>query len=176
MDQQRYSPLAKINAENVKHLAPAWNLSYDDNRSEESQPLVYKGVLYVTTNSATIAVDAKTGKQLWKTKVEYPPETPRVVCCGIINRGAALYEGKIIRGTLDAKLVALDAKTGKQLWKSERRRNEGRLHHDRRPADRRRRHHDGHLRRRVWYPRLHRRLGSGRRQASLAHLHRAAGQ
>ena len=117
--QQRYSALAKINAENVKHLAPAWNLSYDDNRAEESQPLVYKGVLYVTTNSATIAVDAKTGKQLWKTKVEYPPETPRVVCCGIINRGAALYEGKIIRGTLDAKLVALDAKTGKQLWKSD---------------------------------------------------------
>ena len=117
--QQRYSALAKINAGNVKHLAPAWNLSYDDNRAEESQPLVYKGVLYVTTNSATIAVDAKTGKQLWKTKVEYPPETPRVVCCGIINRGAALYEGKIIRGTLDAKLVALDAKTGKQLWKSD---------------------------------------------------------
>ena len=113
--QQRYSPLAKINAENVKHLAPAWNLSYDDSRAEESQPLVYKGVLYVTTNSATIAVDAKTGKQLWKTKVEYPPETPRVVCCGIINRGAALYDGKIIRGTLDAKLVALDAKTGKQF-------------------------------------------------------------
>ena len=117
--QQRYSALAKINAQNVKHLAPAWNLSYDDNRAEESQPLVYKGVLYVTTNSATIAVDAKTGKQLWKTKVEYPPETPRVVCCGIINRGAALYEGKVIRGTLDAKLVALDAKTGKQLWKSD---------------------------------------------------------
>ena len=117
--QQRYSALAKINAQNVKHLAPAWNLSYDDNRAEESQPLVYKGVLYVTTNSATIAVDAKTGKQLWKTKVEYPPETPRVVCCGIINRGAAMYEGKIIRGTLDAKLVALDAKTGKQLWKSD---------------------------------------------------------
>ena len=117
--QQRYSALAKINAENVKHLVPAWNLSYDDNRAEELQPLVYQGVLYVTTNSATIAVDAKTGKQLWKTKVEYPPETPRVVCCGIINRGAALYEGKIIRGTLDAKLVALDAKTGKQLWKSD---------------------------------------------------------
>ena len=117
--QQRYSALAKINAENVKHLVPAWNLSYDDNRAEESQPLVYQGVLYVTTNSATIAVDAKTGKQLWKTKVEYPPETPRVVCCGIINRGAALYEGKIIRGTLDAKLVALDAKTGKQFWKSD---------------------------------------------------------
>jgi alcohol dehydrogenase (cytochrome c) len=117
--QQRYSPLTQINADTVKRLVPAWNLSYDDNRSEESQPLVYNGVLYVTTNSATIAVDAKTGKQIWKTKVDYPPETPRVVCCGIINRGAALYEGKVIRGTLDGKLVALDAKTGKALWKSD---------------------------------------------------------
>ena len=117
--QQRFSPLSQINTDTVKRLVPAWNLSYDDNRSEESQPLVYNGVLYVTTNSATIAVDAKSGRQLWKTKVEYPPETPRVVCCGIINRGVALVDGKVIRGTLDAKLVALDAKTGKVLWKSD---------------------------------------------------------
>jgi alcohol dehydrogenase (cytochrome c) len=115
--QQRYSTATQINKKTVKRLVPAWNLSYDDNRSEESQPLVYNGILYVTTNAATIAVDAKTGKQIWKTKVEYPPETPRIVCCGIINRGAALYDGKVIRATLDANLVALDAKTGKQLWK-----------------------------------------------------------
>ena len=94
-----------------------WNYSFDDNRSEESQPLIYKGVLYVTTNSATMAVDAKTGKQIWKTKVEYPPETPRIVCCGIINRGAALYDGKIFRTTLDANVIALDAATGKELWR-----------------------------------------------------------
>src|ERR1700722_4282574 len=60
--QQRYSPLAKINAENAKLLAPAWNPTYDDPRSELWQPVVYKGLLYVTPNSATIAVDAKTGK------------------------------------------------------------------------------------------------------------------
>ena len=116
--QQRYSPMTQINKKTVSRLVPAWNYSYDDNRSEESQPLVYNGVLYVTTNSATMAVDAKTGKQIWKTKVEYPPETPRVVCCGIINRGAALYDGKVFRTTLDANVIALDAKTGKQLWKS----------------------------------------------------------
>ena len=115
--QQRYSPMTQINKKTVSRLVPAWNYSYDDNRSEESQPLVYNGVLYVTTNSATMAVDAKTGKQIWKTKVEYPPETPRVVCCGIINRGAALYDGKVFRTTLDANVIALDAKTGKQLWK-----------------------------------------------------------
>ena len=57
------------------------------------------------------------GKQLWKTKVEYPPETPRIVCCGIINRrGAAIYDGKIFRTTLDANVIALDAKTSKELF------------------------------------------------------------
>lgn len=118
-NQQRYSPLKQIDKETVKSLVPAWSLSLDDNRAQESQPLVYNGVLYVTTHAATIAVDAKTGKQLWKTKVEYPPETPRIVCCGIINRGAALYDGKLFRTTLDAHVVALDAKTGKELWNSQ---------------------------------------------------------
>jgi alcohol dehydrogenase (cytochrome c) len=116
-DLNRFSPLKQIDKENVRRLVPVWNYSFDDNRSEESQPLVYKGVLYVTSNSATMAVDAKTGKQIWKTKVEYPPETPRIVCCGIINRGAAIYDGKIFRTTLDANVIALDAQTGKELWR-----------------------------------------------------------
>src|ERR1700726_2594034 len=115
---QRYSPLDQINKATVKKLVPVWNYSYDDSRSEESQPLVYNGVVYVTTNSATIAVDVKTGREIWKTKVEYPPEVPRIVCCGIINRGAALYDGKVFRTTLDANVIALDAKTGKEAWKS----------------------------------------------------------
>ena len=114
---QRFSPLKQINKDNVKNLVPVWNYSLADDRSEESQPLVYQGVIYVTSNSATMAVDVKSGKQLWKTKVEYPPETPRIVCCGIINRGAAIYDGKIFRTTLDANVIALDAKTGKELWR-----------------------------------------------------------
>ncbi|HET7493698.1 MAG TPA: PQQ-dependent dehydrogenase, methanol/ethanol family, partial [Bradyrhizobium sp.] len=89
----RFSTLNQINRDTVKNLVPVWNYSFADDRSEESQPLVYQGVIYVTTNSATMAIDAKTGKQVWKTKVEYPPETPRIVCCGIINRGAALFDG-----------------------------------------------------------------------------------
>jgi alcohol dehydrogenase (cytochrome c) len=115
---QRHSALTQINKETVKKLVPVYNYSYDDNRSEESQPLVYNGVLYVTSNSATMAIDAKTGRQLWKTKVDYPPETPKIVCCGIINRGAALYNGKVFRTTLDANVIALDAKTGKEVWKA----------------------------------------------------------
>jgi alcohol dehydrogenase (cytochrome c) len=114
---QRYSTLTQINAGNVHKLSPVWNYSLDDNRSEESQPIVYKGVLYITSNSATAAVDAKTGEQLWKTKVEYPADVPKVVCCGIINRGAALYDGKLFRTTLDANVISLDAKTGKELWR-----------------------------------------------------------
>jgi len=113
----RFSTLNKINKDTVKNLVPVWNYSFADDRSEESQPLVYQGVIYVTTHSATMAIDAKTGKQIWKTKVEYPPETPRIVCCGIINRGAALFDGKVFRTTLDANVIALDAKTGKELWR-----------------------------------------------------------
>src|ERR1700675_4304904 len=60
---QRFSPLTQINRDTVKHLVPVWNYSYDDNKSEESQPLVYQGVIYVTTNAATMALDAKTGEQ-----------------------------------------------------------------------------------------------------------------
>src|SRR5262249_10668962 len=98
-DLQRYSKLTKINKDNVKKLVPVWNYSLDDNRAEESQPLVYNGIIYITTHAATIAIDAKTGRQVWKTKVEYPPEVPRIVCCGIINRGAALFDGKVFRTT-----------------------------------------------------------------------------
>lgn len=114
---QRFSTLNQINKDSVKNLVPVWNYSFNDDRSEESQPLVYQGVIYVTSHNATMAVDAKTGKQIWKSKVEYPAETPRIVCCGIINRGAALYEGKVFRTTLDANVIALDAKDGKELWR-----------------------------------------------------------
>ena len=114
---QRFSPLTQINKDNAKNLVPVWNYSLADDRSEESQPLIYQGVIYVTSNSATMAVDVKTGKQIWKTKVDYPAETSRIVCCGIINRGVAILDGKLFRTTLDANVIALDAKTGKELWR-----------------------------------------------------------
>ncbi|OKO75796.1 methanol/ethanol family PQQ-dependent dehydrogenase [Bradyrhizobium sp. AS23.2] len=114
---QRFSTLNQINKDTVKNLVPVWNYSFNDDRSEESQPLVYQGVIYVTSHNATMAVDAKTGKQIWKSKIEYPAETPRIVCCGIINRGGALYDGKLFRTTLDANVIALDAKDGKELWR-----------------------------------------------------------
>jgi alcohol dehydrogenase (cytochrome c) len=114
--QQRFSPLTQINRDTVKRLVPAWSYSMNNNTGEESQPLVYKGVIFVTSQNKTVAVDALTGKEIWNTPIEYPPDTTRVVCCGIVNRGAAIYDGKIFRTTLDARVIALDAKTGKEIW------------------------------------------------------------
>ena len=116
--QQRYSQLDQINADNVGQLTPAWVYSLDDSRGQESHPLVKDGVMYVTTHRSTMALDAKSGKQIWKNLIEYPAETPRVACCGIVNRGAALYEGKLFRTTLDANVVAMDAATGEEIWKT----------------------------------------------------------
>ena len=116
--QQRFSPLKQINKQTVKRLVPVWNLSLDNNWGEQAQPIVYNGVMYVTNAKATVAIDVATGKQIWKQTLDWPPETPRIVCCGVSNKGAAIYNGKIFRTTLDAHVVAYDAKNGKELWKS----------------------------------------------------------
>ena len=115
---QRYSPLTQINRDNVKRLVPAWSYSMADNNGQQSHALVKDGVMYITDHVKTVALDALTGKQIWKSTIEYPPETTRVVCCGIVNRGAAILEGKLFRTTLDASVIALDAKTGKELWRT----------------------------------------------------------
>ena len=116
--QQRYSSLKQVNKQTVKRLVPVWNLSLDNNWGEQAQPIVYNGVMYVTNARATVAIDVATGKQIWKQTLDWPPETPRVVCCGVSNKGAAIYDGKIFRTTLDAHVIAYDAKDGKELWKS----------------------------------------------------------
>jgi len=116
--QQRYSPLKEINKQTIKRLVPVWNLSLDNNWGEQAQPIVYNGVMYVTNARATVAIDVATGKQIWKQALDWPPETPRVVCCGVSNKGAAIYNGKVFRTTLDAHVIAYDAKDGKELWKS----------------------------------------------------------
>ena len=113
---QRYSPLTQINKENVSKLVPVWSYSLADLQGAEGFPVVKDGVIYVTTHKTTAAVDATTGKQIWRVTHEYPPETLRVVCCGIVNRGAAIYEGMIIRALMDNRITALDAKTGKEIW------------------------------------------------------------
>jgi alcohol dehydrogenase (cytochrome c) len=117
-NNQRYSALKQINTGNVKKLAPVWAYSLNNTQSHESQPIVHDGVMYVTTHNATVAINPLTGKQIWKTDVELPQDVFKYACCGILNRGVALYNGKVYRTTLDAHVIALDAKTGKQVWKS----------------------------------------------------------
>lgn len=115
--EQRFSPLKQINKDNVGKLNLAWFGDYDTNLSQDGTPLEIDGVLYVSTAwSKVYAFDAHNGKKLW----EYDPKTPgqwiRNVCCGIVNRGIAAWNGKIYVGTLDGRLVALNATTGRPVW------------------------------------------------------------
>src|SRR5262249_16209063 len=116
--QNRYSPLKQIDKASIKRLVPVWNLSLDNQWGEQAQPIVYDGVMYVTNARATVAIDVGTGRQLGKRAVGLVPGTPGGVWWGVSNKGAAIYDGKIFRTTLDAYVVALNAKTGKQVWKS----------------------------------------------------------
>src|ERR1700727_87981 len=93
----RYSPLKQIDKATVKRLVPIWNLSLDNPWGEQAQPLVLDGVMYVTNAKATVAIDVGTGRQIWKTPVEWLPETPRVVCCGVPNKCRPIRAGKMHR-------------------------------------------------------------------------------
>ena len=117
--QHRYSPLKQIDKSNLQRLVPVWNLSLDNQWGEQAQPLVYDGVMYVTDAKSTVAIDVATGKQIWKTPVDWPADVPRVVCCGVSNKGPAIFDGKVFRTTLDAFVVGLDMKTGKELWRQQ---------------------------------------------------------
>src|ERR1700750_2005655 len=116
--QQRYSPLKQIDRNTVKRLVPAWTLSLTNDFGEQAQPIVYNGVLYAANVKRVVAVDIGTGRQLWNYDIEWDPAVARVVCCRLSNRGVALYDGKVYVSSLDAHLRALDAKTGKEVWKS----------------------------------------------------------
>ncbi|HTR00321.1 MAG TPA: PQQ-dependent dehydrogenase, methanol/ethanol family [Candidatus Acidoferrum sp.] len=117
-EELHYSRLNQITRDNVGKLGLEWFADYDTNLSQQGTPLYVDGVIYVSTARTKVyAFDAKTGKQLW----QYDPKTPGQwmvkVCCGVVNRGIAAYEGKIYLGTLDGYLVALDARTGQEVWK-----------------------------------------------------------
>ena len=115
---QRHSPLSDINPKTISRLVPVWSMSFggEKQRGQESQPLVYNGKMFVTASYSRIfAVDAKTGKKLWKYEHRLPEGI--MPCCDVVNRGAALYNNLVIFGTLDAQLVALDQTTGKVVWR-----------------------------------------------------------
>lgn len=116
-DLQRFSPLTTLNKDNVKNLVPAWafSLGGEKQRGQETQPLVRDGIMYVTGSySRLYAIDVRTGKELWQFDARLPEGI--LPCCDVINRGAALYGDNIYFGTLDARIVALNAKTGDVVW------------------------------------------------------------
>jgi PQQ-dependent dehydrogenase (methanol/ethanol family) len=122
--EQRYSPLTQINPANVGHLALGWSYELGPGGgTQQATPLYSNGVLYTVTNwSIVAAVDAKTGKEIWR----YDPDADRTMiqpgksrlCCGVNSRGVALYESKVLVPVIDGRMQALDAATGKLLWSS----------------------------------------------------------
>lgn len=116
-DEQRYSPLKQIDVSNVNTLGLAWSYDLDTTRGQEATPLVIDGVMYSTSAWSKVqALDAATGKLLWQYDPQVPGERAAHACCDVVNRGVAAYKGKVYVGTLDGRLVALDAKTGKVVW------------------------------------------------------------
>jgi quinohemoprotein ethanol dehydrogenase len=116
-DEQRYSPLARINTENVSQLGLAWYADFDTNRGQEASPLVIDGMLYVTTAWSKVhAFNAKTGKPLWSFDPEVPGQTGIKGCCDVVNRGLAAWGGNVYVGSYDGRLIALNARTGKVVW------------------------------------------------------------
>src|SRR5579862_2550625 len=112
-DRKSYSPLKQINKTNLKRLVPIWNMSVANDQGELAAPTIYNGVMYVINGKWTFAIDVETGRQIWRTAVELEPGITR----SSYNRGAAtIYNGKVFRVTVDNHVLALDMKTGKEVW------------------------------------------------------------
>ena len=119
--ETRYSPLNRINASNVGRLGLAWSLELGrGGGGQEATPLFWNGTLYSITNwSIVFAVDARTGKEKWRWDPEVNQDKTRPqICCGVVNRGIALYDGLVIAPIIDGRLIALNAETGKPVWES----------------------------------------------------------
>ena len=111
--EQRFSPLDGIHAGNVADLQRRWSFDTGTRRGLEATPLVVDGVMYTTgTWSVVWALDARTGALLWRYDPAVPREVGQKACCDVVNRGVAAYGGRVYVGTLDGRLVALDALTG----------------------------------------------------------------
>ena len=115
-DRKSYSPLKQITKANVKRLVPIWNSSLMNDSGELAQPTVYNGVMYVINGKWSFAIDIDTGRQIWRTPVKLEPNMPPRLN---YTRGAAtIYNGKVFRVTIDNHVLALDMKTGKEVWKA----------------------------------------------------------
>jgi len=116
-DEQRFSPLKKINQDTVKNLGLAWYFDLDTNRGQEATPLIIAGSMYFTSAwSKVFAVDARTGKEKWRFDPKVAGEKGADACCDVVNRGVAAWGNSVFVGTLDGRLIALDMATGKEIW------------------------------------------------------------
>jgi quinohemoprotein ethanol dehydrogenase len=115
--ETRYSPLGRIHADNVAGLGLAWSYATGTTRGLEATPIVRDGVLYATGSwSVAFALDARTGRELWRFDPRVPGRAGARACCDVVNRGLALHEGRVYLGALDGRLIALDARTGAPVW------------------------------------------------------------
>lgn len=118
--EQRYSALSQVKRDNLSRLGLAWSFDTDYNRGLEATPIIVDGRMYVTGNwSVVYALDARDGSLLWKYDPKVPKAWGKMACCDVVNRGVAYYQGKVFVGTLDARLLALDAHTGELLWQTQ---------------------------------------------------------
>ncbi len=116
-DEQRFSPLNQVSDQNIGKLGLAWFADIDTARGQEGTPLMHDGTLYVSTAWSMVkAYDAKTGALKWSFDPKVPRETLIRVCCDAVNRGIALYDDKVYVGALDGRLIAIDTKTGREVW------------------------------------------------------------
>src|SRR6201992_4516365 len=116
-NEQRFSPLQAINEHNVDCLGLVWSRELGTTHGLGATPLVSNGVIYTTSQwSVAYALDARTGKIIWTFDPKVSRAHVRTICCDTVNRGAALYHEKVYLGTLDGRLIALDAKQGKPVW------------------------------------------------------------
>jgi PQQ-dependent dehydrogenase (methanol/ethanol family) len=115
--EQRFSPLTEVNDGNVGQLSLAWAVEFDTTRGQEATPIVVDGVMYLTTAwSKVMAINAATGQVLWTYDPKPIGAQGAYACCDVVNRGVAVWEGKVFVGTIDGRLVALDAASGHRLW------------------------------------------------------------
>lgn len=116
-EEQRFSPLSQINRDNVSDLGLAWYKDMQSNRALEATPIVVDGMMFLSSEwSKVYALDAKTGEEIWFYDPEVPGAWGRKACCDVVNRGVAIYKGKVYFGSLDGRLIALDAATGELIW------------------------------------------------------------
>ena len=116
-EEQRFSPLNKINKDTVKELGLVWSKDMGTNRALESTPIVVDGIMFFTSTwSRVYAVDALTGETIWTFDPKVPGEWARKACCDIVNRGVAVYNGKVYSASLDGRLFSLNAETGDKVW------------------------------------------------------------